>query len=527
MQLWRWTIARKLGALSAAGLVVASAIGVVSFISVGQIRELADQRSQLVVADQGLRQLDTKQSDLQIAERDMLLAVTDSDRAIAQKKFTDADEEVSSTWAGVESLTLPADVTPSLAQLKSQYLSYVGEVRLQMPALGTINPGTPEAIAAMATEMHRASVVQAKITDVQALIAHQVSLSGARLSARVSTVRSTVVAVLIIGTSALILVSLWISRIITRPIAQMVFALNAVAARNMTVAVQVTSNDEIGEMAGSLNTALTSVREAVGALADSATTLASASEELGAVSTQLGQSAEDTASQTDLVSGSANQVAGSAASVSAATEEMTASISEIATQATHATEVAAEAVRTAQATSDAVYELDQASTEIGEIVKMITSIAQQTNLLALNATIEAARAGDAGKGFAVVAAEVKDLANKTSRATTDITRKISAIQATTAQASDAIAGITKVITQINENQTTIAAAVEEQTASTSEISRNVAEISAGSTHIAGTIGNIAESAANTAGGAGATQQSAQDLAALAARVQALVQQFTY
>jgi methyl-accepting chemotaxis protein len=189
--------------------------------------------------------------------------------------------------------------------------------------------------------------------------------------------------------------------------------------------------------------------------------------------------------------------------------------------------VAAEAVSTAQETSDAVNDLDRASREIGEIVKVITSIAEQTNLLALNATIEAARAGDAGKGFAVVASEVKELAQETSRATDDITAKISSIQGTTVRATTAIAQITRVIAQINENQTTIAAAVEEQTATTSEISRNVNDVSTGSSHIADTIGNIADSAANTASGAEATHKSAQDLAELAQRVQTLVNQFTH
>jgi methyl-accepting chemotaxis protein len=527
VQLMRWTIARKLGALSATGLVVAGAIGVVSFVNVGRIGTLTSEREQLVAADQGLRQLDMKQSDLQIAERDMLLAVTDPDRAAAQKKFTDSTQEVTSTWESIEPLALPSSVTERLAPLEADYEEYMRQVGERMPVLALITPGTQEAIAALNVEIQRAAAIQAKITDVRELISDRVSASGEQLTAKVSTVRATVVTALVVGAIVLIAVSLWISRLITGPIARMVTALKAMARKDLTVVVDVTGDDEVGEMATSLNEALASVREAVGALADSATTLASASEELGAVSTQLGNAAEETASQTDLVSHSAQEVATSVSAMSGATQEMTAAIGEIATHASHANQVAAEAVRTTQETSAAVGELDRASTEIGQIVKTITMIAEQTNLLALNATIEAARAGDAGKGFAVVASEVKDLASETSRATEDITSKIAAIQTTTAQATDAIARITAVIDQINENQTTIAAAVEEQTATTAEISRSVADVSAGSTHIAGTIGNIAESAANTSKGAGHTQQSAQELAALASRVQILVRQFSY
>jgi methyl-accepting chemotaxis protein len=171
--------------------------------------------------------------------------------------------------------------------------------------------------------------------------------------------------------------------------------------------------------------------------------------------------------------------------------------------------------------------LSAASREVGDIVRLITTIAEQTNLLALNATIEAARAGAAGKGFAVVATEVKDLAQETAQATGDITTKISAIQEMTARTAAAIATITGVITQIDDGQRTIAAAVEEQSATTELMARNVGDVSAAATQITGTVAHITTSTDATAEGANTTRQSAERIGVAAAEIEGLIGQFSY
>jgi methyl-accepting chemotaxis protein len=173
-------------------------------------------------------------------------------------------------------------------------------------------------------------------------------------------------------------------------------------------------------------------------------------------------------------------------------------------------------------TNTTVAKLGESSAEIGNVIKVITSIAQQTNLLALNATIEAARAGEAGKGFAVVANEVKELAKQTAKATEDISRKIEAIQGDTKGAVEAITEIGKIINQINDLQNSIASAVEEQTATTGEISRNVAEAAQGSTEIARNVSGVAQAARHTSEGAGNTKNSADELSRIALDLQKLV-----
>jgi methyl-accepting chemotaxis protein len=172
-----------------------------------------------------------------------------------------------------------------------------------------------------------------------------------------------------------------------------------------------------------------------------------------------------------------------------------------------------------------VGKLGESSIEIGQVIKVITSIAQQTNLLALNATIEAARAGEAGKGFAVVANEVKELAKETAKATEDISRKIEAIQTDTKAAVEAIGTISGVIHQINDISSTIATAVEEQNATTNEMSRNVSEAAQGSGEITSNIAGVAQAAESTSRGAGDTQKASQQLVETSAELRRLVEQF--
>jgi methyl-accepting chemotaxis protein len=172
-----------------------------------------------------------------------------------------------------------------------------------------------------------------------------------------------------------------------------------------------------------------------------------------------------------------------------------------------------------------VSKLGTSSAEIGQVIKVITGIAQQTNLLALNATIEAARAGEAGRGFAVVAHEVKELAKETAKATEDIGRRIEAIQGDTRNAVDAIGRIDKIIHDIHQTQTTIAGAVQEQSATTQEMARNVAETARGANEIVTNIGAVSTAAASTATGASDAQRAATELARMAAGLHELVVKF--
>jgi methyl-accepting chemotaxis protein len=323
-------------------------------------------------------------------------------------------------------------------------------------------------------------------------------------------------------------VAIFLSRAISTATVSVLALAEAIAAGDLTREdLKMTSRDELGDLTEAMNKMKNSLRKLIQSVANNAQIVASSSEELSSTSHQMTSSAGETSSQANVVSAAGEQVNRNLQTVATGSEEMSVSIKEIAKNATAAAKVATDAVRVAETTTATVGKLGDSSAEIGQVIKVITSIAQQTNLLALNATIEAARAGEAGKGFAVVANEVKELAKQTAKATEDISLKIETIQGDTKSAVDAIGLISAVIAKVNDISNTIATAVEEQNATTNEMSRNVTEAARGASEISKNIAGVAEAAQITSHGAGDSQKAAAQLAQMSTELRELVGQFKY
>ena len=308
-----------------------------------------------------------------------------------------------------------------------------------------------------------------------------------------------------------LLLGFFVRRVLRKTVANTGDSIESLSKGDMTDEAEMLMNDELGDVAMKLNESLATLRQVVGSAATTARKVNSVAKEVGDGIDEGYKETEEVVAQTQGVAGAAGDVTQSIQTVAAGAEEMGASIREISSNANEAARVAGEATEVAKRTSETVSKLGVSSREIGDVVNTITAIAEQTNLLALNATIEAARAGDAGKGFAVVAGEVKDLAQETGKATDDITAKITAIQADTDGAVAAIEKISDIINQINNYQTTIAAAVEEQTATTNEMSRSVAEAATGSASIAETISQYQEIAQEAGKGVETLQHASDEL----------------
>ena len=363
-----------------------------------------------------------------------------------------------------------------------------------------------------------------KLNDVRGVLEVETSISPQVAANHAMLVQVTSLMVLMLALMVLLIA--WIvHRHITRPLNAVVATIEGVIERDPSVRSRDASQDEIARISGALQEMVKGVGDRIRLIGQNAAAVAVSSQQLSAVSSQVSAAAEETSAQSRTVAETAGHVSQSVQTVAAASEQMSLSIGEIARNTGEASKVASEAVVVAERTNATVTKLTVSSAEIGNVIKVINAIASQTNLLALNAAIEAARAGELGKGFAVVANEVKELARQTAKATGDISHQITALQLDARSAVAAIQEITGIIKRVNDIQTVIAGAVEEQAATTNEISNNTQPAARGSGEIAQSIGSVAEAARSTTAGATQTAASAAELARLAAELQRVVNQF--
>lgn len=247
-----------------------------------------------------------------------------------------------------------------------------------------------------------------------------------------------------------------------------------------------------------------SLTHIVGDISDTSGRLSSAAEQMQGtvVSTRAGTSEAIT---------STDETSQNVQAIASAAEQMSISIAEIGQQMSRTSSIASQAVQETTIAKESMKALVDTVKRIGEVVAMIDSIANQTNLLALNATIEAARAGAAGKGFTIVAAEVKELAAQTTAATEDIAKQINEIEKATSKTEQSFSTIDRIVRDIHEASTVVAAAVEEQTAASKEIASNVERAAIGTQFMAGKVQTIGNDIQQVEGAASGVQGAVRHL----------------
>lgn len=386
------------------------------------------------------------------------------------------------------------------------------------------------------------ALTQAKLQTEEALRGlNRTYLTDAALS---------VMAVLLVLATAIFFL---LKRLVASPLGRIGTGFDHVAAGDLTVTMKVQSKDEIGTLSGNFNDFVGKLHDMVASIVQQVERLKSSSAVLHDLSSDMSHGAKDMADRSARVAGSAAAMSSNMGSVAdsmseannninmvaAATEEMTATIDEIAQNTENARTISEKAVSEARKASAKMKNLGISAQNIGNITETITEISEQTNLLALNATIEAARAGEAGKGFAVVATEIKELARQTSKATLEISERITEIQQDTDGAIGEIEQIGLIINDINAIVSTIAAAVEEQSAATREIAGNISQASRGidavaenvhsssevSDEISSDIKDVDSASATIMKNSMQVNQNAAELAELAELLKGLVAQF--
>ncbi|GID25106.1 methyl-accepting chemotaxis protein [Paractinoplanes brasiliensis] len=504
-------IAKRLALIVGAGAVMLAALAAISLSGQNRLAEQSYAVSQLQTCQAALNHLDTRQSELKV----------DAYRsALGQDVTQDVVDDVQSATEAadaVQSCGLTDDMAATFTQNRPDFVAfgefiaaYVASTdkRTRIGEIAERNNVTDDALGALVDRVTAA-----------------VDAEHGEMATTVSRTRTLSIVVAGVGLLLLIGLAIPLARSILVPVRTLGAVIDALARGDLTGRSGITSRDELGTMAAGLDGALESIRGSLEMIGRDADALAGASSELSAVAAQIAQAAGDTDRQTAAAATEADEISRNVQSVAAGSEQMGLAIREISRNTSESAQIAAVAVSEAARATETVRQLGDSSAEIGNVIKLITSIAEQTNLLALNATIEAARAGEAGKGFAVVASEVKDLAQETARATEDIGTRVSAIQQDTGGAVEVISRISEVIGQINEFQTTIASAVEEQTATTGEMSRSIAEVAGGSARIANNISEVASASATAVQGVEQTRQASDGVARTADDLRNLVSAF--
>jgi methyl-accepting chemotaxis protein len=515
---------KVLAAVSAAALValVVGIMGLVALSNVSASARLIYQSNVASIKAVGL--IRAQVSAVRLDTANQALSINDASTEKFTAKF---NTDVAAFAAAMTAYrnSMPAGDPAVIDQLQSEWDDYLTVARTRLLPAGERN-----ALEEWATiRDNEAMPILDKIAASVAALDEDETADAARNADAArdayTSNRNRAIIMLVVGLGLAIALGFWVARRIVGSLAKVTVVCDGLADGDLTRTTGLTTADEPGRMGRSLDSAMTRLRATVATIEASAASLAGASDRMTGTATRIASTAEETSAQALAVSAAAEEVSRSVDSVSAGGEQMGASIREISQNAAEAARVAAEAVSVTAITSATMGKLGESSAEIGNVIKTITAIAEQTNLLALNATIEAARAGDAGKGFAVVASEVKDLAQETARATEDISKRVEAIQADTSGAVAAIEEISLVIERISDFQTTIASAVEEQTATTAEMNRSVSEAASGAGEIAQNITGVAEAARLTSQSVAETQEATADLARMSSELRSVVSAF--
>ena len=424
--------------------------------------------------------------------------------------------------AGLSKIAKPADVLAALTALESK-----GSVLLVRV------PAEAKCAAILAVDLSAAdrkdAQIAARVKKIEEEVHRDADVMLAEVRAKIEAGGNRTIFWLLAVLAVTQVVAFLMARSFSRKVIRQVEATGGVvsglAANDLTGQAEVFCDDELGAMATKLNAAVTSLAGTVKGIATEAAAVDASSKALERVGVDLNKGSDGLSAQAASASQEARETSKGAVTIAGGIEELGATTNEISKSVQQAASKTGSAVGSADQAAVSMKQLVEASAKIDAAVELIGKIAAQTNLLALNATIEAARAGEAGRGFAVVASEVKGLARQSAAAAEEIGRTVAAVRTKVGDADAAIVLVAAAIADINKLQQSIAAAVEEQSATTQQLAKEVSGVSLGVDGMAKGAVHVAEESDKVRSASQKIAAAVEELARFAKDLQAAAAKF--
>ena len=483
-----------------------TALGLYSLLQASNLQESRNVlQNEVMPAIQAISQIESDLLTIRLGNTNLRTASSPKALEIANSRISKGRSDLETHVKRLKPLMTSDDGLKAYAQVERDMLAYLA---VHTRYLEAVQQNREDVITAMTSatgeQTLAANSLGTDIAEISRLADIGAAKSDAEADKSYTQSRNVTIVAIVVALLATLGLAALFTRSLVVPVAKALAVAEQIASNDLSKPIEVDGNDEPGRLLGALSLMQQNLRRTLGELGDSSNQLASTSEEMTAVT-------EDSLRGVQRQNDEINQAATAINQMSAAVEEVARNAALASTAAQDSSQSAESGRQRVGETVSVINELHQAvgatateinglATEVQNIsgvLDVIRGVADQTNLLALNAAIEAARAGEAGRGFAVVADEVRALAHRTQQSTAEIEKMIASIQGGASKAVDAmshsserarvsldvaeaageaLAEITAAIVQINERNTTIATATEQQAQVAREVDRNLTSI---------------------------------------------------